>query len=122
MLSSPRNCDYLGITKHQNTQDHTIAGRSYQVSRPNSKVGVTKIGIFIIQSWDAELIKKVSSSGAGCAGCVATEMPLPCSPSLESESDSKRRQKAREEEEEDEMCGRGGDKEDKLECKARTGG
>lgn len=44
VLSSPRNCDYLGITKHQNTQNHTIAGCSYQVSRPNSKVGVTKIG------------------------------------------------------------------------------
>lgn len=48
------------------------------------------------------------------------EMSLPSSPSLESESDGKKRQKAREEE--DEVCGRGGDKEDKRENKANLGG
>lgn len=53
-----------------------------------------------------------------CYGeCVAMEMPLPCSPSFESESGSKKRQEATEEK----ICG-GGEKEEKVECKAKTGG
>lgn len=53
----------------------------------------------------------------------STEKPLPCSPSLESESNIEKRQKAREEEEEEggeKMCGRGEDKEDKLEWRRET--
>lgn len=50
----------------------------------------------------------------------AVTLPLPCSPSLESESDSKNRID-RKREKKRKMCGRGGDKEDKFERKARTG-
>ena len=77
--------------------------------------------------------KKTRSSGAGAgAGCrgaysiVPEKLSLPCSPSLESESNSKKGQKAREDGEggggEEKMCGRGGDKEDNLECRAGTEG
>lgn len=63
---------------------------------------------------------KVKRRVCWCGDRVAMEMSLPSSPSLESESDGKKRQKAREEE--DEVCGRGGDKEDKRENKANLGG
>lgn len=50
---------------------------------------------------------------------VAMEMPLPCSPSFESVSDSKTRQEATEKK----VCGGGpGEKEEKVECKAKSGG
>lgn len=56
-------------------------------------------------------------SRSGPGESVAMETPLPCSPSFESVSDSKKRQEATEEK----VCG-GGEKEEKVECKAKTGG